>query len=85
MIYRRSRRPGECTAQTASKIVLTEAFREVLVDCHLCDLGLLGPNLCSAILEDNNFTKERLDRAMVNLEWCDIFWEGDILFLRLGA
>ena len=49
--YRRSKSPEERAAQTALKIVLTVAFREVLVDCHLCDLGLLGPNLRSAIIE----------------------------------
>jgi hypothetical protein len=51
-----------------------DLFREALEECYLSDLGYKGPkytwNNCR---QSDNFTKERLDRAMANRSWCAVF------------
>jgi hypothetical protein len=49
-------------------------FREALEVCRLGDLGFSGsPFTWSNRRSDGTFTKERLDRAVANLEWCSLF------------
>jgi exonuclease III len=49
-------------------------FREALEDCHLGDLGYQGSFFTwSNKRSDDSYTKERLDRAVANTEWCSIF------------
>jgi hypothetical protein len=51
-----------------------DGFRSVLDDCLLADLGFQGaPFTWSNHKYDGMFTKERLDRALANQEWCSIF------------
>jgi len=51
-----------------------DGFRSVLEDCLLADLGFQGaPFTWSNHKSDGMFTKERLDRALANQEWCSIF------------
>jgi endonuclease/exonuclease/phosphatase family metal-dependent hydrolase len=48
-----------------------EAFKNVLNDCELADLGFWGPKFTwSNCKWDGVFTKERLDRVMANRMWC---------------
>jgi len=49
-------------------------FRDALEACGLCDLGFSGPRfkLCNYRSGDT-FTKERLDRAVVDWDWNSIF------------
>lgn len=59
-----------------------ENFRQTIEDCHLSDLGLSGSKFTwSNAREDGGFTKERLDRALANLEWCEVFHEGEVQIL----
>lgn len=52
-------------------------FREVLEEGGLFDLGWRGDKYTwSNKHEDETFTKERLDRAVVNSAWKEIFKEG---------
>jgi len=57
-------------------------FREALEFCHLGDLGFSGPmyTWCNW-RSDGTFTKERLDRAVANLEWCSIFPMFSVLIM----
>jgi hypothetical protein len=50
------------------------AFQKVLDDCRLLDLGFTGPKYtwCNGRL-GNGITRERLDRAVANIEWSGIF------------
>lgn len=49
-------------------------FREALEVCRLGDLGFSGSMYTwSNRRADGTFTKERLDLAMANPEWCTIF------------
>jgi hypothetical protein len=49
-------------------------FREALEVCRLGDLGFFGsPFTWSNRRSDDTFTKERLDRAVANPEWCSLF------------
>ncbi|XP_062152877.1 uncharacterized protein LOC133861169 [Alnus glutinosa] len=51
-----------------------DGFRQALVTCGLGDLGYVGPCFTwSNGRVDSLFTKERLDRALANREWCSIF------------
>ncbi|XP_041016200.1 uncharacterized protein LOC121258724 [Juglans microcarpa x Juglans regia] len=59
-----------------------ERFREVLQDCKLCDLGYIGGKYTWANnRSDQNFTKERLDRAIANSKWCATFGGGEVRIL----
>lgn len=46
-------------------------FNSTLEDCHLLDLGFIGPKFtwCSK-REGADFVKERLDKVVANHEWC---------------
>jgi len=49
-------------------------FRIALEDCQLCDLGYTGSRFTwSNKRTDGSFTKERLDRAVANMEWFSRF------------
>jgi len=51
-----------------------DGFRIALEDCQLGDLGYVGSRFTwSNKHGDNTFTKERLDRAVANSEWCGRF------------
>ncbi|GLT72801.1 hypothetical protein SLA2020_447050 [Shorea laevis] len=59
-----------------------EDFRAVLEECSFSDLGFTGSKFtwCNS-REDSTFTKERLDRAVVNPSWCDKFQAVDVFIL----
>jgi hypothetical protein len=51
-----------------------DGFCTTLEDCHLGDLGYTGSGFTwSNRRSDATFTKERLDRAVANSEWCTKF------------
>jgi hypothetical protein len=53
---------------------LMEDFQGALLDCHLSDLGFRGPKYTwTNGRQGRAFTKERLDRAVANGEWCSLF------------
>jgi hypothetical protein len=57
-------------------------FREALEACHLGDLGFIGSQFTwSNRRSDDYFTRERLDRAVANSEWCNIFPRVSVLVL----
>jgi hypothetical protein len=57
-------------------------FRETLEECQLGDLGFVGPFFTwSNRRMDDTFTRERLDRAVANMEWCSIFPIVSVLIL----
>ncbi|XP_059446420.1 uncharacterized protein LOC132177967 [Corylus avellana] len=59
-----------------------ESFQQALEDCQLSDLGYKGSRFTwNNGKEDENFTKERLDRAMANQEWCSMFGEYEVRIL----
>jgi len=55
-----------------------EAFQNVLEDCQLSDLGFTWFKFtwCNNHT-DHPFCRERLDRAMPNLNWCENFKDVD--------
>jgi hypothetical protein len=53
-----------------------DGFRTAMEDCHLGDLGYHGLRFAWSNHRTNaTFTKERLDRAVANREWCSLFSE----------
>jgi hypothetical protein len=51
-----------------------EQFRNALKVCQLKDLGYKGAmHMWTNGHHDENFTKERLDRAVANMEWIALF------------
>ncbi|XP_059436723.1 uncharacterized protein LOC132169761 [Corylus avellana] len=59
---------------------LMEAFQRALEDCELSDLGYRGPKYTwSNCREGTDVTKERLDRAVANREWCDNFHDAELV------
>jgi hypothetical protein len=61
-----------------------EVFRDTLDDWQLCDLGFQGSKYTwSNKWDAGEFTKERLDRATANSDWCNIF--NDVLVEVLAA
>ncbi|GLT71972.1 hypothetical protein SLA2020_439500 [Shorea laevis] len=56
-----------------------EAFKHTLEDCQLNDLGFQGPKFTwNNSISGYHFTKERLDRAIANKEWCELFLAADV-------
>jgi hypothetical protein len=59
-----------------------EGFHTALEECQLCDLGYQGPRFTwSNRRQDEMYTKERLDRAPANAEWCTKFQEESVSVL----
>lgn len=59
---------------------LMEAFQQALEVCELSDLGYRGPKYTwSNYREGGDFMKERLDRAVANRGWCDIFHDAELV------
>jgi hypothetical protein len=57
-------------------------FQEVLEDCHLSDLGYTGSKfMWSNCRQDAGFTKERLDWAIANTGWCNLFKRVEVFIL----
>jgi len=57
-----------------------KGFREAIESCRLGDLGYLGSMYTwSNKRADGSFTRERLDRAMANPEWCILFPSFSVL------
>ncbi|XP_042954598.1 uncharacterized protein LOC122291011 [Carya illinoinensis] len=53
---------------------LMRQFREVMEEGSLCDLGWAGNKFTwSNCHEDESFTKERLDRAIANVDWKSLY------------
>lgn len=60
-----------------------EAFRDTLEICQLNDLGFIGPKFTWTNGRDGHeFTKERLDRALGNMEWCNTFIRAEVHILE---
>jgi hypothetical protein len=57
-------------------------FMEVLEECNLCDLGFIGSKYTlNNGHKDDGFIKERLDRAVANLDWCRLFQKIEVKVL----
>jgi hypothetical protein len=51
-----------------------DGFRAAIEECSLCDLGYSGSKFTWTNGRDRaDFTKERLDCALANQEWCLMF------------
>jgi hypothetical protein len=51
-----------------------EDFRNALDDCHLGDMGFTSLRfIWSNKCHDRTYTQERLDQAMANSGWCDMY------------
>jgi hypothetical protein len=49
-------------------------FREVLEDCHFSDLGFIGSKFTwTNGQQGGSFIKERLDRAIANISWIQLY------------
>jgi endonuclease/exonuclease/phosphatase family metal-dependent hydrolase len=59
-----------------------QAFKNALEDSHLSDLGFSGPRFtwCNG-RSGEDFTRERLDRAVANGEWTNLFNVVEVLVL----
>ncbi|XP_059434865.1 uncharacterized protein LOC132167846 [Corylus avellana] len=56
------------------------AFRRALENCELSDLGFRGPKFTwSNCREEDEFTKERLDKGVANSEWRSLFPEMEVV------
>jgi hypothetical protein len=56
-----------------------EKFREAIKNCLLCDMGFSGSKYTwSNGHTDGSFTKERLDRALANVDWISVFKEVEV-------
>jgi hypothetical protein len=57
-------------------------FRDMVDSCHLLDLGFSGPTFTWCNRQGGaSFIKERLDRAMANSKWCDLFPSQQVCIL----
>lgn len=52
-----------------------QQFKKALEDCNLSDLGFLGPRFAQSNgrYESPDFTRERLDRAVANGDWSNLY------------
>ncbi|GLT77194.1 hypothetical protein SLA2020_488030 [Shorea laevis] len=58
------------------------SFRSALASCRLSDLGFRGPRYTwNNGRKATQFTKERLDRATANIEWCSLFRDMEVTVL----
>jgi exonuclease III len=63
-----------------------EGFCTVLEDCHLGDLGFTSPRFTwSNNRHDETYTQERLDRAVANSGWCDMYKSAGIEVMATKA
>lgn len=54
-------------------------FQSILTDCDLADLGFRGPKYTwSNCQEGQALIKERIDRGVANLAWCDLFPDAEV-------
>jgi hypothetical protein len=59
-----------------------ELFREALEECYLSDLGYKGPSFTwTNGQEGEGFVKARLDRAVANRGWCELYQLVDVCVL----
>ena len=59
-----------------------ELFRNALEVCNLSDLGYSGPRFTWTNQQpDGNFTKVKLDRAVANTQWCQLFTGASVQVL----
>jgi exonuclease III len=57
-------------------------FRDVLEDCHFSDLGFTGSKYTwTNCRQDGSFIKERLDRAVANLGWIQLYKKVEVHIL----
>lgn len=57
-------------------------FKEALKDCNLGDLGYIGSKyMWNNGRQDDGFIKERLDRAIANIGWCNYFKKIEVKVL----
>jgi exonuclease III len=77
---------GEKTGAVLRKERQMDQFREALEGCNLHDLGFTGaPFTWNNGRHDESFVKERLDRAVANMEWKAIFQEVRVFVLAARA
>jgi exonuclease III/ribonuclease HI len=63
-----------------------DQFRNALGYCQLTDLGFIGSQYTwTNCRHDGNFVKERLDRAVANIEWRGIYREANVFILAARA
>jgi hypothetical protein len=57
-------------------------FRDVLEDCHFSDLGFTGSKYTwTNCRQDESFIKERLDRAVANISWIQLYKKVEVRIL----
>ena len=61
---------------------LVDAFRHMLEDCDLEDLGFEGPTFTWRKSSDPDSVEERLDRCLVNAEWRNYYPNAKVLHLE---
>lgn len=56
-----------------------EAFRKAVEDLSIMDIGFLGPEFtwCNG-RKGNSTVRERLDRALADSSWCNLFPKGSV-------
>ncbi|XP_059446454.1 uncharacterized protein LOC132178000 [Corylus avellana] len=63
-----------------------EAFWTALEECNLGDLGYSGPKFTwSNKRQDDTYSQERLDRAVGNRGWCDMYKSARVLVMAARA
>jgi hypothetical protein len=78
--------PEEKTRVALRKERQMDQFRNALGNCQLLDLGFTGAQYTwTNGRHDGNFVKERLDRAVANLEWRGMFCETTVFILAARA
>jgi hypothetical protein len=63
-----------------------EDFRNALDDCYLGDLGFTGPRFTwSNNCHNRTYTQERLDRALANSGWCEMYKSAGVEVMAARA